>query len=609
MRIRSVFPSILSPQSRSLFSATWEELNALQPSYHQMYIEEDRQSRLEDPDGLPYTLDFLVLEDLDFMQACLRAPPVRTELEQQLRTSANPQDTWITKVMELAVAYAQITTEEEGLWNFDVNVFLSEETSVTANYTPRTACGDLVIKLGDWLSAATVEALLTYTRSLYNTAQSWKAKEAALFILNQLLGDLSDLDRTVEPEAAIGFVACIRYAMEQPDAFLRARGFLVAGSLIKASGDVLREDAANFLQFSLQAITVDKSDVVQVSCIRALQFYIQALPKETTQPLQIAIISALSNYLQTIDLEELADADDLMVTLVETLRDAILLDPLMCLTGSGLDVLFTVASRGAVNFQLVMLVNETFEEVAASIARSGGDAYIHLCEKVLPSLTGAFDVGSLTEENALTSVGPKFESILVADRGKLAADLLAILAEKGSEPLPQGFVQATMPKLSGLLLAATDDELLKAATMAVKNIIIHDHKQLFEWRDETGKGGLQVVFAIIGRLLSPAVDDQGAAEVGSLAAEVVEKAGYARLGPHLPELLQAVAVRLESAVHAQFIQSLTLVFARLSRVNAKDVVDFLAQQHISGKSALHVVLTQWLENSINFVGYDEIRQK
>jgi hypothetical protein len=141
-----------------------------------MYINDERQGRLEDADGLPYTLDFLVLEELDFMQSCLRAPPVRKELEGQLQlaqadTKGSQADTWVTEVMKLAVAYAQITTEEEGLWDIDVNIFLSEETSVTANYTPRTACGDLVIKLAEWLSKLTTEGLFAYTKTVFATAQ------------------------------------------------------------------------------------------------------------------------------------------------------------------------------------------------------------------------------------------------------------------------------------------------------------------------------------------------------------------------------------------------------------------------------------------------------
>lgn len=593
MRIRSVFPAVLSPQTPVLFSATWEELVSLQGAYHQMYIVEERQSRLEDTDGLPYTLDFLVLEELDFMQACLRAPPVRAELEQQLQQSTDATSTWVFEVMKLAVAYAQITTEEEGLWNFDVNIFLSEETSVTANYTSRTACGDLVIKLGEWLTQPTLQGLLAYSRTLYSSAEEWKAREAALYVLSQVLSDFQDVDKTISPEIATGFIDFINYAIQQEDVFLRARGFLVAGSLVKTSGDALLQYAPAFLQACLKAIPVDDSEVVQASCIRSLQYYLQALPRETTLPLQQDIVTAISNYLQSQDLQALADSDDLMVTIVETLRDAILLDTAICVTGNGLDLLFTVATHGANNFQLTMLVNETFEDVTQAIASMGGDAYVQLCKKVLPSLTGAFDVANLTEENALMN---------------LAADLLSLLAEYGPEPLPVGFVQTTMPKLARLLLHSDDEELIKSATTAVKNIIAHDHHQLFEWRNEEGKAGLEVVLQIIARLLSPGVNDNAAGEVGALAAEFVEKAGHERLGPYLEELLRTVAARLGSATQAQFIQSLTLVFARLSLNHASEVVEFLANQNIEGQNGLQVVLAKWLENSINFAGYDEIRQ-
>jgi hypothetical protein len=244
MRIRSLFPSTLSPQSQELFSATWTELSTLQSQYHMMYIEEDRQGRLEDADGLPYTLDFLVLEELDFMQACLRAPPVRRELEQQLHN----QNNWVTEVMKVAVAYAQITYEEEGLWDIDVNIFLSEEANVTANYTPRTACGDLVIKLGEWLNAATVEGLLTYTRQLYMENSSWKAKEAALYLLNQLLSDFQDVEKKIGSDSANGYVDFIKHALQEEEVFLRARGYLVAGSLTRTSGEELVPVATSFME-------------------------------------------------------------------------------------------------------------------------------------------------------------------------------------------------------------------------------------------------------------------------------------------------------------------------------------------------------------------------
>jgi len=402
MRIRSVFPTMLGAQSVALFTAAWKELNALRQEYQGLYITSDRQGRLEDADGLPYTLDFLVLELLDFMQACLRSPQVKKELG----PSSNMSNAWITEIMALAGAYSQITTEEEGLWDIDVNIFLSEETNVTANYTPRTACGDLVIKLGEWLPEQTVEGLLAYTQTLYSSETNWKAKESALYLLNQLLGDYQDVDRTISADAANGYVQFIQHAMEQEDVFLRARGFLVAGGLTRTSGDALLLMAPVFMERSLRAMATDPSDVVRVSCIRALQAYLSTVPPTTTLPLQSSIISSLSGFLEQQDLNELAESEDVLVVIVETLRDVILLHTRICLTGAGLDLLFTLARYGASNFQIAMLITETFDEVCSTLSagESSVENYAQLCAKVLPSLTGAFDVASLTEENSLTNV-------------------------------------------------------------------------------------------------------------------------------------------------------------------------------------------------------------
>lgn len=383
--------------------------------------------------------------------------------------------------------------------------------------------------------------------------------------------------------------------MRVDDIFLRARGHLIAGMVTKTAGEAMHQSAENFMGLSLGSVSGDPSEVVRVSCIRVLQAYLQALPKAMTQPMQGRIITAISHFLLSEDLSELTDSDDLIITLVETLRDAIMVDTRICITSSALDVLFSIASHGAANFQLAMLVTESFEDITESMAALGGDAYVRLCEKVLPSLTGAFDVGNLTQENALTN---------------LAADLLAALTEHASEPLPPGFISTIMPKLNRILLSSPDGELLRPATLSVKHMLVHDHGQFFAWHDpQTGKAGLEVVLVIIDRLLGPSVDDNAAAEVGGLAAELVEKAGSERLGPYLLQLLRAVAIRLASATEAQFIQSLILVFARLSLVNAKEVLDFLGEVQLpSGQTGLEVVMSKWLENSVNFAGYDGIRQ-
>jgi len=187
--------------------------------------------------------------------------------------------------------------------------------------------------------------------------------------------------------------------------------------------------------------------------------------------------------------------------------------------------------------------------------------------------------------------------------------MLVYLAEHGTEPLPVGFVASLLPKLNRLLMGSVEGEVLRPCAESLKYMLRHDHQQVFDWRDDTGRTGLECCLVIIDRLLGPTVEDNAASEVGGLAAELVEKAGQERLGPYLAQLLQAVAARLDTAQTPNLIQSLIIVFARLSLVGAQDVVQFLSEIQINGQSGLQVVLSKWLENSVNFAGYDEIRQK
>ncbi|EZF12043.1 hypothetical protein H112_06961 [Trichophyton rubrum D6] len=596
MKVRSVLPSLLTTQSTTLFHTIWTELTTIQDAYQQLYIQDERQGRLEDADNLPYTLDFLVLEELDLMQALLRAPPVRIELENQLKLSgATSSTSWLPEMMKLVISYAQITTEEEGLWDIDVNLYLSEETSVTANYTPRTCGGDLVIRLGEWLKRTVVDGLLAYTNVLFSDPSTgWKYREAALFILNQLLRDLNDVDQTISADLATSFNEFVKFCIQRDEVFLRSRGYLVAGAIAQTAGEGFNQSAVPYLEAAIQAIRNDPSEVVKVSCVCVLQDFLPALPQATASPFQVPVLSILADFISSHDLRDFSEGDDLKFTLADTLRDTIMVDANIVLTSTALDVLFNIASAGAGNFQLAMIVTETFEQIVEHIAGQGADAYIRLCEKVLPPLTGALDVGNLTQENSLTN---------------LATDLLRALAQNGLKPLPQGLIATVLPKLNRLLLESGDSELLPSATLAVIHMLERDPDQFLAWQDpQTGKGAVETVLIIIDRLLGEAVDDNAASEVGELAAELVEKAGSEKLGPYLPQLLRAVAQRLATAEKAQLIQSLILVFARLSLVNTSEVIDFLAQLDINGQSGLQVVLAKWLENSVTFAGYDEIRQ-
>ncbi|KAI1336579.1 armadillo-type protein [Xylariaceae sp. FL0016] len=590
LKLKAVFSSLLLPKTPEFFQAVWQELSLLEMPYEQMYLENEAQGRLEDSDNLPYTLDFLVLEELDFLNGCMRAPPIRKELEEQLKSHAGAHETpWVLDLMKLATSYSRITREEQELWDIDVSLYLAEEQSVSANYTPRTACGDFIIKLGEWLNQKTAEGLFAHTKTLFTEDAPWRRQEAALYLFNMLLSDFLDLDKSISPELAQAYLELVSYAINRSDEpLLRARGYLVAGILAQS-----HPAAAPLLDRTRDAITADQSELVQVACIKAVEGFLMGGNFPSNTQAQAQVVGAVHQWMSAKDMTEIEDADDLLITLAETLRTAINLDKHVAVTtdSPALDLLFLIAKHGSTNYQVTFLICEAFEDIVQTM--SDPKSYQMLCQKVLPSLTGTFNVADVTADNPLVT---------------FATELMTSLTQYAPEPLPPGFVASTLPKLTRLLLESNEGEVLRPAAESVKYLLAHDHEQMFNYHDENNRSGLEVCLLIIDRLLGTAIEDNAASEVGGLAAELVEKAGHARLGPFLQQLLQAVANRLATAEAASFIQSLILVFARLSLVGAQDVVEFLSTLEIAGHNGLQVVLSKWLENSVNFAGYDEIRQ-
>ena len=168
-----MFPHLLDSRLLEIFGDVWAGLQTHLEPYISSYITDDRQGRLEDADRLPYTLDFLVMEELDFMCSIVAHASVRGEIEKQLTpevlASGSLAGTWISQVVPILVGYSQITADDEGMWELDVNIFLAEETAETANYSPRSACSNFGVRL---CSLPIAEALLAHNKSVFTNPVS-----------------------------------------------------------------------------------------------------------------------------------------------------------------------------------------------------------------------------------------------------------------------------------------------------------------------------------------------------------------------------------------------------------------------------------------------------
>lgn len=83
---------------------------------------------------------------------------------------------------------------------------------MTANYTARTACGDLLIKLGEWLHSKALEGLFAHTKTQFQGSNDWRSQEACLYLFNMLVCDFQDRKEDIAPEIAQAHVELITFA-------------------------------------------------------------------------------------------------------------------------------------------------------------------------------------------------------------------------------------------------------------------------------------------------------------------------------------------------------------------------------------------------------------
>lgn len=595
VKVKKVHTASLTPHVFEIFQILWEDISRLSPAYTELFIDRDGEGKLVDSDGLSYTLDALIIEAVDFLSSILKAKAVRSELQKQTQQSGVEQHAtpWLQELLRVMVQYSRIPREEEEMWQLDANIYLSETTSQTANYTPRLACAALITEtLMEWLNKTALYALVLHNAN--STSSQWKEKEALYYLLNQEMKELHSLDSQLDTDTTNHILQQTTTYVKDGNPFLRGAAHLALSTLFTVAPKGFGDAGSTSLGLAIEAFLDPDSAVVNACGLIAVTQYLEVLPHSVTTPQQVAIISAISNYLNQHDLQdELEDSDDIKSALIMVLRDTMLLDTSKLETTPALDLFFNLASDGANNFMISDLLIETFEYVVQNVAERGPDAYIRLCEKTIPSLSGAFHLGSMQEESKLSD---------------LAAELVSKLAEFGSDPLPEGFVSVLMPPLQNILMTATDGSVVRPATTAVSHMLNKGTTQFLAWNHD-GKSSVELTLTIIDRLISSTdIDESAADEVGALASSLIEKCGAEVLGSYLSALLRAVAIRLATADRIAFIQSLLMVFASLAIKAPSDVVNFLTDINIDGSSGLQVVLTKWLENTVHFAGFDEIRQ-
>ena len=166
-RIQNIYADMMPAED--LFTVCWDSLQAQGPPYNASYVEGERQGGLINQYQLSYTLDFLVIEEIDYLSSLLSAPQVKRKLDGM---DAQSVQAWISSVLGTLVAFSSITSEAEQMWELNFNTFLSEESFSEVNNSPRTVCASFVWKVVQWFPQPTLASLLDYVKIIFSDANT-----------------------------------------------------------------------------------------------------------------------------------------------------------------------------------------------------------------------------------------------------------------------------------------------------------------------------------------------------------------------------------------------------------------------------------------------------
>ncbi|KAI8336598.1 armadillo-type protein [Chlamydoabsidia padenii] len=582
------FPKFIIAALPQLFEPMWNDLYNLRNRYVDEFVSDsgDVAESFQDSDGNDIGFQSLLYLLFDFIVASCNKKTVR----HLFVTPDGPTD-FFEQLLYVFIVYMQITQEQAEIWSNDANQYVADEEESTFSFNARVAAIDVLLSLEEAYPAPFFNALskavqrhITESNEARASGNTdwWKIQEASLLAIGRMSEELTealdDSSRNVQFDLKSLFDHVVLEDMkvgEHP--FLQGRAFVFASEFAK----ILPVDmASQYVAVAVSALQAPTSGIpVKISALRALNNYCKYLDAQYVTPYQINIMEG------TCQLLPLATEESLML-LLDTLGSSVKINNEVTaryehtLTPAVLDIWKKFPSDSIITSYVL----DVFEEFAKNTLY-----YPSLCTRSLPFISEVFS-STNAEPTVLAS----------------AIDLLTALVRFGPSPLPNEFTEQILPSLMQLAWSVRDNDVLQSTQECLKQFLIKDSAHIVSWHDQTGKSGLDYIIHFVAKLLEPTGTESEALFVGDLIVTMIQKIGN-NIAPALPDLLNAVLVRLESTSYQPFIQSLVLVFAQLINSQQDTVLGFLSNTTINGKNGLEILMTHWVDNYESFSGYYSLK--
>ncbi|KAI1321026.1 hypothetical protein EDD11_008607 [Mortierella claussenii] len=577
------FPKLMAPYLLQVLSAVWQDVLHLRPRYLSEYVNtgDSAGETFQDSDGETIGFESLLFVQFEFIQmACRRSKITRAAfIGEDGKSGILPELVWNT------LNYMQMTDDQAESWISDPNQFIADEEDDSYSYNVRIAAEDLLMTLADNFESETLNALNLSVKQEASASviekgngntNWWKAQESSLLAVGLFAGDLSENIKTGAPSpvdvGALFDHVVLGNLSEHDYPFLQGRSFVFASQFASILPANL---ASQYVSAAVEAIMKSPSAVVKVSALRALNNFNQYLDKQHIIPHQRSILHGVAPMMEVTTEDSLSL---IIRTLISTSKideqAAAEIEPTL-----GPLVLDSWAKYPA-DHLISMDIMDLFDAMAAN-------QYMHsaLNARALPVLASM-----ISTENP--------------DKARVssAVDLLKSLVQGASSPLPAGYVAQFFHNLMSVLLTTDDRDVLQSGQGCLMIVIQKDVHQIAEWRDAaSGKTGLELIIQFIAKLLDPSQTESAALFVGDLISKLIKKGGDL-VSSILPDLLNAVTLRLAEAQLPTFIQPLVMVFAQLCLNQHEVVINFLSGLNVNGRNGLQIVMAAWLDNHADFTG-------
>lgn len=473
--------------------------------------------------------------------------------------------------------YAQVTAEDEAVWESDADAFVAEDDEENVAATLRTSAIDLTEQLLDLFPLPVLRVLREQLDALAAAPRTsgtwWKPIEAQLLLLGASHESVEDVLTTREDASLLSLERVFEQLVlpfldPTPVTYLRGRCFVFSSQFAGALPVELGQRIFKAAEAVLHAPEAEAPLHLKLSAVRTISNFAQKQPSSTGGDVAslLAFLSPLLTQARGSTLILLLDGVEAAVPRREA-PGAASLEALGHVAEAALATWLQHTSEPPVELSVAALLERLLE------------CPVDGCAAQTVSLAVPYVTSHLGDEES-SGVPPS------------AAALLRSVVDAAPAAALDGMVPAVFSPCVACLVVSDDTEVVQSLVQVLTTLLQRRAADVLSWHDEHGTRAVPALLHVVEQVL---LKDEALCgmPLGTLLVTLFVQVG-ADLDPVMPALLDALVKKLVSASTPECQLALLFPLAYLVAEHTDAVVAQLSAVPLGDASALVAMVRVWL---------------